>query len=321
MRFKISLITSSFLAGIAMTALAAPASALDAQVSADLNMRMGPGTRYPVVETIPQGREVRVYNCVDGYDWCDVRWGRDRGWVFADYLRFRRDGNWRTVPDWGARVDLPVISFSLGDYAHRHYRGTRYYDRIRNWARDRDVTFRVNLGDRDWNRDRDRDWDRDANRGDRDWDRDRDRNRGDRDRDRDDRDANRGDSDRDANRGDRDRDANRGDRDRDRNRDDRDANRGDRDWDRDQKRGGRQTGDSAGANADADATTRNDSMNPGPDDTSASTNAGPGNNNASSNAGPRSSNANPNAGPGNNNASARARANQQDEETEGVEQD
>jgi uncharacterized protein YraI len=261
MRFKISLITSSFLAGIAMTALAAPASALDAQVSTDLNMRMGPGTRYPVVDTIPQGREVRVYNCVDGYDWCDVRWGRDRGWVFADYLRFRRDGNWRTVPDWGARVDLPIISFSLGDYAHRHYRGTRYYDRIRNWARDRDVTFRVNLGDRDWNRDRDRD-DRDANRGDRDWDRDRDRNRG-----------------------------------------------------------GRQTGDSAGANADADATTRNDSMNPGPDDTSASTNAGPGNNNASSNAGPRSSNANPNAGPGNNNASARARAKQQDEETEGVEQD
>ena len=172
---------------LASTAMAAAQQR--AEVTADLNLRAGPGTRYPVVTTIPDGRNVSVYGCIDGYDWCDVTWGNTRGWVFSDYLDYRYRGRWRPVSEWGARVGLPVITFSFGDYSDRHYRGTRFFDRIIDWVgddRDRDRDWdRDRDRDRDWDRDRgrDRDWDRDRGR-DRDWDRDRDRDRRDRDGDR-----------------------------------------------------------------------------------------------------------------------------------------
>jgi uncharacterized protein YraI len=159
-----------------LSSIALPALAQDASVTADLNMRAGPGTQYPVITTIPAGRSIDIYGCEGGLNWCDVSWRGNRGWVYSDYLNYTYRDRTRPVAEWGARVDLPIISFSFGDYADRHYRGMPWYDDRDRWDRDRGGRW-----DRD-GRDRDRDgrWDR----GDRDRDRDRDRwGRGDRDRD------------------------------------------------------------------------------------------------------------------------------------------
>lgn len=115
-------------------ALALPATAQQAEVTADLNLRAGPGTEYPVIETIPDGRKVRVYGCEDGYDWCDVGWRNARGWVFTDYLDYRHNGRWRPVSDWGSTVGLPLLAFSFGSYFDNHYRDSVYNNEVRGWA-------------------------------------------------------------------------------------------------------------------------------------------------------------------------------------------
>lgn len=74
--------------------IAVPAAALAggvpvAKTTANLNMRMGPGTKYGIVTTIPRGRAVTIYNCTPGFGWCDAAFGDRKGWVSARYLDYR----------------------------------------------------------------------------------------------------------------------------------------------------------------------------------------------------------------------------------------
>lgn len=197
------------LSAVLLTSIAVPALAQNAEVTTDLNMRAGPGTQYPVITTIPDGRGVNIYGCESGLNWCDVSWRGNRGWVYSDYLEYSYGNRTRPVPDWGARIDLPVISFAFGDYASRHYRGMPWYDDRDRWDRDR-RGWRDDDDRRGWRRHDDRrgwrdDDDRRGWRGDNDrrgW-RDDDDRRGWRDDD--DRRGWRGDDDRRAWRGDNDR--------------------------------------------------------------------------------------------------------------------
>jgi uncharacterized protein YraI len=155
-------------AATAMLASSTWASAQEAFTTNDVNMRAGPGTRYPVVTTIPADREVFIHGCLSNWDWCDVSWRRNRGWVFSDYLealyRSRRIG----FDEYRGFVDIPFVSFSFG-YWDRHYRNRPWFDDWDRWGDRRD---RWRDGDRD--RDRERNRDREQGRdGDRDWNRDR----------------------------------------------------------------------------------------------------------------------------------------------------
>jgi uncharacterized protein YraI len=58
----------------------------EAVTTGAVNMRAGPGTRFPVVTTIPAGAIVGVYGCVQDYSWCDTGWGNARGWVSSRYI-------------------------------------------------------------------------------------------------------------------------------------------------------------------------------------------------------------------------------------------
>jgi uncharacterized protein YraI len=164
------------IAAAAMLAGSTLASAQEAFTTSDVNMRAGPGSRYPVVTTIPSDREVIIHGCLSNWDWCDVSWRRNRGWVFSDYLealyRNRRIG----FDEYRTYIDVPFVSFSFG-YWDRYYRDRPWFD---DWDRWGDHGDRPRWRDRD--RDRDRYGDRDRNRdrtGDRDDDNDRvgDRNR------------------------------------------------------------------------------------------------------------------------------------------------
>ncbi|MFN7102896.1 MAG: SH3 domain-containing protein [Pseudorhizobium sp.] len=162
-------------AAAALCALVAVPSIADAAVrgfsTANVNMRSGPSTAYPAVTVIPVGAPVTIHGCMSTVNWCDVAFSGGRGWVSGNYVQAAYQQRRVNVgPRYYQPLGIPTVTFQVGNYWDRHYRGRDFY-------RDRDRWDRGGRGpDRDrggWDRDR-----RDRDRGD--WDRDR----GGRDRDR-----------------------------------------------------------------------------------------------------------------------------------------
>jgi uncharacterized protein YraI len=60
----------------------------DTSVSAvtDLNVRAGPGSRYPVVGVLGAGQSATVTGCVANSKWCTIAEAGGQGWVYSDYL-------------------------------------------------------------------------------------------------------------------------------------------------------------------------------------------------------------------------------------------
>lgn len=52
----------------------------------DLNMRAGPGARYPVVGVLPAGQTAVLDGCLQGSKWCAVGQGENRAWINSDYV-------------------------------------------------------------------------------------------------------------------------------------------------------------------------------------------------------------------------------------------
>ncbi|MCX2725120.1 SH3 domain-containing protein [Roseibium salinum] len=71
------------LAILGLLALALPAAAQPrpaiAYTTANLNMRTGPGTNYPVVATVPRGGGVTIFGCTPDFTWCDAAFTNARG--------------------------------------------------------------------------------------------------------------------------------------------------------------------------------------------------------------------------------------------------
>jgi uncharacterized protein YraI len=60
------------------------ANAAPGTITANVNMRSGPGTGYAVVDVLQRGARVDVQQCQG--TWCYVQQGRSGGWVSATYL-------------------------------------------------------------------------------------------------------------------------------------------------------------------------------------------------------------------------------------------
>lgn len=101
--------------------------------TANVNMRTGPDVDFPAVEVIPEGEPVEIAGCLRDESWCDVIWGRNRGWVFSEYLGFDDRGEYVPLPDIGlAALRIPIITFSTRDYWDRYYVSRPWYrDRAR----------------------------------------------------------------------------------------------------------------------------------------------------------------------------------------------
>lgn len=98
-------------AAAAFLALPGIAEAQNAMATADVNMRVGPGTQHPVIATLPAGAPVTVRGCVRGYSWCDTSYRGTRGWVSGRYLagaepRYRG----RALADIGPQLGIGIIA-------------------------------------------------------------------------------------------------------------------------------------------------------------------------------------------------------------------
>ncbi len=115
--------------------VAAPAAAMARPgfATTDVHMRAGPSTGFPAITTVNGGARVQIHGCLDSYNWCDVSWRGERGWIYARYLQFTYHHRRVRLPLYGARVDLPVIGFSVGTYWRHHYRHRHFYSRRDYW--------------------------------------------------------------------------------------------------------------------------------------------------------------------------------------------
>lgn len=83
---------------VAVLSVPVVATAFTTSNTRSLNVREGPGTRFPVQAALSPGTSIWVYRCNHNWRWCEIRTRRDgRGWVDARFL------------DPSARGRVPVI--------------------------------------------------------------------------------------------------------------------------------------------------------------------------------------------------------------------
>ena len=129
MRRKFSLITALALALLAP----ASASAQLAFTTQAVNIRAGPDRQFPQVAWLPGGTTVQVVGCIQGFRWCDVVAGPVRGWVYSRFITYQFNNQPVVILNGGPMLGLPLITFSLGSYWDRHYRGRPWYANRNHW--------------------------------------------------------------------------------------------------------------------------------------------------------------------------------------------
>jgi uncharacterized protein YraI len=93
---KLSVKLGKYLAaGVMLAAVMAPVvaeaqttrhvNANRALATAHLNVRQGPGSRYPVVDVLRRGEEVRIIQCRGNF--CMIEHEGPQGWVSRNYLQ------------------------------------------------------------------------------------------------------------------------------------------------------------------------------------------------------------------------------------------
>ena len=119
-----SIVKSSIAAAVIVLGASLAAEARPVLVTADLNVRTGPGTQYPSVGVIRGGSNADVGRCFNG--WCEVVWGGLRGFSSQAYL----DGfGPPPAPTYVAPPPPPVY------YQPRPYYNPYYYNPYRPWRR------------------------------------------------------------------------------------------------------------------------------------------------------------------------------------------
>jgi uncharacterized protein YraI len=123
-----------FAALAASLALTAPAVAANGVTSDGAQMHAGPGTEYPQVMRLAPNLKIEIHGCARAWDWCDVEWRGNRGWVSAAALDYQLDRTLLPVSNYGPRVNLPQVEFDLAKYWDTYYRQRPWYAERQTWT-------------------------------------------------------------------------------------------------------------------------------------------------------------------------------------------
>ncbi len=114
-------------ASLAQVVVATPGFTTQAFTTSAVNLRAGPDRGFPLVSWLPGGTPVTVFGCLNGWHWCDVAWGFNRGWVSGRFLALPFGGQQVLIMNSGPRIGVPIVTFSVGPYWGAHYRGRPWY--------------------------------------------------------------------------------------------------------------------------------------------------------------------------------------------------
>jgi uncharacterized protein YraI len=127
----------------AIAALPFTAAAQQAQSTKWVNLRAGPAQDYPVVVRMGPGTPLAVQGCTAGYGWCDVIGPGDvRGWVYAGNIAYPYQSAEVPILTYGAVIGFPIVTFAIGDYWGRYYRGRPFYGNMPRWQNHSPPPFR-----------------------------------------------------------------------------------------------------------------------------------------------------------------------------------
>src|SRR6266700_6683658 len=121
-------------AALALFVATLPVAALaeEAFTLRDVDVFAGPSSEFPPIAELPPGTQVQLAGCLSDWSWCDVIFANDRGWVYAGDLGSPYQGNRVVIIEYGPRLQLPVVTFSLQTYWSAHYTSRQFF-------RERDV--------------------------------------------------------------------------------------------------------------------------------------------------------------------------------------
>jgi peptidoglycan/xylan/chitin deacetylase (PgdA/CDA1 family) len=143
-RFAVSVVIAMLISLIGSLSEGEKLHALSAEIkvtTANLNLRTGPGTAYPVITVIPKGAEVSIDSYSD--NWAHVTYGSFVGYASNTYLASPSGGtamvttanlNFRTGPGTGYSIIMVIpkgaqvmVDSTSGGWAHASYSGKTGY--------------------------------------------------------------------------------------------------------------------------------------------------------------------------------------------------
>ncbi|MGE4063011.1 MAG: SH3 domain-containing protein [Rhodospirillaceae bacterium] len=120
---------------VVLSFLAAPAlAASNGSTAQPVMLQAGPGTEFPEVMRLAPNLKITIHGCARAWDWCDVEWRGNRGWVPALALHYRLDRSLLPVSSYGPRIGLPEVEFDLTKYWEAHYQQRPWYPQRHEWS-------------------------------------------------------------------------------------------------------------------------------------------------------------------------------------------
>ncbi len=116
--------------GVAMPVFA---QGMNGVVTSYVDLYAGPDVGYPTIAQLPAGTSVAIQGCTQGWGWCDVITMGTRGWVAGTFVQYTYQSQPVYVSDYGARIGIPIVAFSIGLYWDNYYRNRPFYRNRDYW--------------------------------------------------------------------------------------------------------------------------------------------------------------------------------------------
>ncbi|SFK20239.1 SH3 domain-containing protein [Rhodanobacter glycinis] len=123
----------AWLATLPLLVLPLTVLAADGYTTGNVNLRAGPDTSYPRLDTLPAGAPVDIQGCTSGWEWCDVVFQGERGWVAGNFIQYQYQNQDVLVPQYGAQIGIPIVTFVIQTYWDNYYRNRPFYRERQRW--------------------------------------------------------------------------------------------------------------------------------------------------------------------------------------------